>query len=253
MRYVDNVGTSEYLKLLGFKRYHYLAWPKGDAERLVLIHGLGEAADVWTAFAARCSAFADIVAVDLRGHGGTPWDPDVKYRISDYVEDLVLQLRHWNTRCVLVGHQLGAWVATGAAKELPDLVRGLVRINPSMAAGGGQTMSEALSGQRHGSTGGLGGSDTLLDTLTWARPGGGRIPKYDPVALEAGQNIDLAPSTGVLPTPVLEVGDTATASSLGCAPVQPTVVRSINGRWPHIESPGDLSLLVQEFIAGIPR
>ena len=79
-------GSSEYLKLLGYKRYHYLAWPQVSSTRLVLLHGRGESADIWTGFANQFIRYADTIAIDLRGHGGTPWDPDMVYGFDDFVD-----------------------------------------------------------------------------------------------------------------------------------------------------------------------
>jgi pimeloyl-ACP methyl ester carboxylesterase len=182
MRYTNRQGSSEYLKLLGYKRYHYLAWPRVSSTRLVLLHGRGECADIWTAFASNLTGSADIIAFDLRGHGGTPWDPDSQYELDDYIEDLCLQIRHWNRPSILIGHGLGAQIAMRAAKELDNLTKALVVIDPDIDNGKAGTLVDSIAadnGQFHDAL-----RERLFQELTWARPGTGRTPKCDPAALE---------------------------------------------------------------------
>ena len=123
-------GLSEYLKLLGYRRFHYLWWPKSSANMTVLLHGLGECSDTYGPFASRIRRSSEIIAMDLRGHGGTPWDPDGQYGFNEYADDLHLQLSYWQRKAVLAGTGLGALLAIRASERWPDLVGGLVLLGP---------------------------------------------------------------------------------------------------------------------------
>ena len=180
-------GLSEYLKLLGYRRFHYLWWPRSSANTTVLLHGLGECADTYGPFASRIRRSSEIIAMDLRGHGGTPWDPDGQYGFDEYADDLHLQLSYWQRKAVLVGTGLGALLAIRASERWPDLVGGLVLLGPPpdkvkvaglvdlvLGPGGAELF---LFGDHPSMR-----ASEIADMLTWARPGGLRAPKFDPAA-----------------------------------------------------------------------
>jgi pimeloyl-ACP methyl ester carboxylesterase len=258
-------GSSEYLKLLGYKRYHYLAWPQVSSTRLVLLHGRGESADIWTGFANQFTRCADTIALDLRGHGGTPWDPEFEYGFDDFVDDLYLQLKHWNRKSTLVGHGLGGRIAIGAAVRLPELVEGLVLIDTNIECEIPGSLIAKLADKSTISVLNRWTPSNRLDrenlykSLTWARPGGDRSPKCDPAALEPIESSPLWEQTEALTQPTLLLsGGAGHTASIDVARIRaiPHVEcdRVNGGDWPHIENPVGVAEVTRRFIMEIrPR
>jgi len=91
----------------------------GGAPRVLLVHGATCTAAIWTPVLA---ALADVgtpaAALDLRGHGFSEGVEHLqRWRIEDYVSDVIAVLRHWDTLRILVGHSMGGLVAQLAAME----------------------------------------------------------------------------------------------------------------------------------------
>jgi pimeloyl-ACP methyl ester carboxylesterase len=97
--------------------------PKGPV--VVLLPGTGATAQDWDVVAARVSEERPVVAVDLRGHGGSDWPG--RYSIQLFADDVAAALdRLGGGPFDLVGHSLGGLVACKVAAARPDLVRRLV-------------------------------------------------------------------------------------------------------------------------------
>jgi pimeloyl-ACP methyl ester carboxylesterase len=102
----------------------------GDGPVLVLIHGVGLNASVWTpqieAFAGRCR----VIAYDTLGHGGSAVPPanaslaHYAAQLGSVLDALVVE------RAVLLGHSMGALIATLYAIEQPERVDALIAANP---------------------------------------------------------------------------------------------------------------------------
>lgn len=126
-------------------RIHYLDWRGTQRYRtpgstagiapIVLIHGLGATAWTWTPVARRLAAEAEIVAVDLRGHGLSE-SPRTGYDLDSLAFDVltVMSGHGWGTDvdgppAVIGGHGLGAFVAATAAQIRPASVAGVALID----------------------------------------------------------------------------------------------------------------------------
>ncbi len=98
--------------------------------RVLLIHGLGEGGFAWDAFVSHaCEGLAGI-SLDLRGHGDSPWDPLQRYGTCALAADVLRLIDSLDLRAiVLVGHSLGAEVATRVAAACPDRARGLALVD----------------------------------------------------------------------------------------------------------------------------
>jgi pimeloyl-ACP methyl ester carboxylesterase len=71
-----------------------------------------------------------VIAVDLRGHGRSS-APAVGYLAADFANDLAGLLDKLDPRPVIaIGHSLGGAVVSALAVERPDLVAGLVCVDP---------------------------------------------------------------------------------------------------------------------------
>lgn len=103
---------------------------RGTGPALVMVHGVGLNARVWTpqveAFAGRYRT----VAYDTLGHGASDLPP-AGARISDYVAQLSVVLDDLGiARATLMGHSMGALIAVLFAIEHRDRVESLVAANP---------------------------------------------------------------------------------------------------------------------------
>jgi (E)-2-((N-methylformamido)methylene)succinate hydrolase len=101
----------------------------GSGEHLLLLHGVGMRAEAWTLQIQSLAQSFSVVAVDLPGHGASEALPE-NARLPDFVD--------WAARVIealgagpvnLVGHSMGALIATGLAVERPQLVRRLALIS----------------------------------------------------------------------------------------------------------------------------
>lgn len=111
-------------------RLHYVE--AGEGPLVILLHGFPYLWFMWRRqIDALASAGYRVVAPDIRGFGRSdcPATPE-SCDILQCVGDLVGLMRTLNEpSAVIVGHDLGAWVAYAGAQMRPDLFRALVMLN----------------------------------------------------------------------------------------------------------------------------
>ena len=108
----------------------------GSGPLVVLSPGIGDRRQAYRFLAPKVSqAGYRVVSADLRGHGESSmgWKSvtgtDAISR-TDIAGDLLALIRHLGGPAVIVGHSISGGAATVAAAEQPDLVSGIVEINP---------------------------------------------------------------------------------------------------------------------------
>jgi pimeloyl-ACP methyl ester carboxylesterase len=102
----------------------------GQGEALVFLHGSWSDSSQWVPVLEQLGTEYHCFAPDLLGFGDSE-RPAVHYSIELEVETLAEYLESLRLRQVyLVGHSLGAWVATSYALKYSDQVRGLVLLAP---------------------------------------------------------------------------------------------------------------------------
>jgi pimeloyl-ACP methyl ester carboxylesterase len=104
-----------------------IAWG-ADATELVLLHGGGLNAHTWDAFALANGRPA--LAIDLPGHGDSPWRDDGDYHpatIGHAITDAISEAAP--DALAVVGQSLGGLTAIAVAQARPDLVRRLVIVD----------------------------------------------------------------------------------------------------------------------------
>jgi pimeloyl-ACP methyl ester carboxylesterase len=69
-------------------RLHYLDWGNPSAPPLILLHGIDRIAHTFDHIAPRFTSRYHVIAMDLRGHGDSGWDPQARYLVEDHVGDL---------------------------------------------------------------------------------------------------------------------------------------------------------------------
>ena len=104
-------------------RLHYLDWGPEGKPLLVLIHGLDRHAHTFDHIAPHFRDRFHVIAIDMRGHGESAWDPDAHYLVEDYVRDLeqMADASGWRTM-VVWGNSTGGRVAQVYAGLHPDRV-----------------------------------------------------------------------------------------------------------------------------------
>ncbi len=111
-------------------RMHYI--DEGQGPLVILLHGFPYLWYMWRRqIVALAEAGFRVVVPDQRGFGQTDRPDSIEaYDMSQAVGDMVgLMAALGETSAVIVGHDLGAWVAQAAAMLRPDLFRGLVMLN----------------------------------------------------------------------------------------------------------------------------
>jgi len=108
-------------------RIHYLDWGNEAKQPLILLHGIGRVAHTFDHLAPHFARDYHVMAVDMRGHGDSGWDPKGAYLVEDYAKDIegmASQLRLRNI--VIWGNSTGGRVAQVFAGLHPDLVAGVI-------------------------------------------------------------------------------------------------------------------------------
>jgi pimeloyl-ACP methyl ester carboxylesterase len=103
-------------------RLHLLSW-EGEGLPLLLLHGMGGSVHWWDGVAPRLVQSFKPVAVDFAGHGDSGWDPEGRYGLDAYVDNVELA-RHslgWSKMAV-IGHSMGGRVALEYAAKFPQRV-----------------------------------------------------------------------------------------------------------------------------------
>ncbi len=102
----------------------------GDGPLVVLSHGIGDRRQAFRFLAPKLAeAGYRVASADLRGHGESSmgWASITR---TDVAGDLIPLIRHLGGPAVIIGHSISGGAATIAAATAPELVSGIVEINP---------------------------------------------------------------------------------------------------------------------------
>lgn len=104
----------------------------GAGQTVVLIHGLGSAATIWKPLISRLEGEFDLLALDLPGHGKSPWDSTIAVdpaslaaHVHETVTGLGISDAHY------VGNSLGGWTILELAAAHPESVRSILALAPA--------------------------------------------------------------------------------------------------------------------------
>jgi pimeloyl-ACP methyl ester carboxylesterase len=96
---------------------------EGHGEPIVFVHGNASTHETWAGVTKQLKTRFRCVSYDLRGHGGGPL-PAGDLNLSGFVNDLeVLRTELKLDRPYIVGHSLGAFIATAYIAQYPERVR----------------------------------------------------------------------------------------------------------------------------------
>jgi esterase len=104
--------------------HHYPAATPQGRRPLLIAHGLFGSARNWNAAARNLAATRDVVTVDMRNHGESPWMPSQTY--ADMAGDLAEVIASVGAPMDMLGHSMGGKAAMMLALTHPDLVGQLV-------------------------------------------------------------------------------------------------------------------------------
>src|SRR6185503_19254566 len=103
-------------------------WP-GRGQPVTAIHGLTASYVSYIGVAERLQARRPLFAMDLRGRGNSD-KPAGPYGMAQHARDVASAMKTLEIGpCVIVGHSMGAFVATALAAQNPELVKGIVMID----------------------------------------------------------------------------------------------------------------------------
>jgi pimeloyl-ACP methyl ester carboxylesterase len=106
---------------------HYREWGRG--EPLILLHGLGSGIDDWSPQIETWSQQWRVIALDLRGHGGSE-APAAAYDLAASARDVMCLADHLGLKSFsLVVFSMGGMVALEAAVHHAERLRCLVLVN----------------------------------------------------------------------------------------------------------------------------
>lgn len=118
-----SAGPTDHVVAVGGLRLHYVDWGSPDQPPLVMVHGLDRVARTFDHLAAHFDARYRVIALDMRGHGDSGWDPQGRYRVEDHVGDLEGLVAQLGLRGItLWGNSTGGRVVQVFAGLHPDLV-----------------------------------------------------------------------------------------------------------------------------------
>ena len=95
-----------------------------DQPPLLIAHGLFGSARNWGVIAKRLSDTRQVVAVDMRNHGDSPWTDSHSY--PDLADDLAQVINAHGGRMDVLGHSMGGKAAMVLALQHADLVKRLI-------------------------------------------------------------------------------------------------------------------------------
>jgi pimeloyl-ACP methyl ester carboxylesterase len=99
----------------------------GQGPPILFVHGSGWNRRMWYGQRDRLQSLAEIVLVDLPGHGGSRGDGCDS--VEEYGAAIVDTIKKIGVgKCLLAGHSLGGAIALSVAISNPDLVGGLILI-----------------------------------------------------------------------------------------------------------------------------
>ena len=124
---------TEFLELAGGRIAYDVT---GEGPLVVLSHGIGDRRQAYRFLAPKLAqAGYRVASADLRGHGESSmgWTSvtgKAAITRTDIAGDLLALIRHLGGPAVIVGHSISGGAATIAAAMEPELVSGIVEINP---------------------------------------------------------------------------------------------------------------------------
>ena len=106
----------------------------GEGPTVVLLHGFCESSQIFSRLISELSPAAEVLAPNLPGHGGTPWQGGLRSLndAADWLRDFLDEQK--TVQCILVGHSLGGYIAAAFAERYPERLSGLAMLHSTALA-----------------------------------------------------------------------------------------------------------------------
>ena len=103
-------------------------WGDASLPAVVCLHGVTSHGRHFERLAEHLSDRFHVVALDLRGHGGSPWEPpwNLEQHVADVLEAAPAGPAAW------LGHSFGGRIAYETAAAAPDRVERLILLDPAI-------------------------------------------------------------------------------------------------------------------------
>lgn len=107
-------------------------WGLPGGDHVLCIHGVTQHGVIFEPLGRRLAALGkSVVAVDLRGHGGSGYEPP--WSVDTHVDDVLETLDALGVeRATWIGHSFGGRIAAAAAQRAPERVSGLALLDPGL-------------------------------------------------------------------------------------------------------------------------
>src|SRR5499427_1998418 len=123
----QTAGPTDRFVTVNGLRIHYLEWGAPDKQPLIMLHGIGRVAHTFDHIAPHFSSKYHVMAVDMRGHGDSDWDPKGAYLVEDYVKDIEGLAKQLGLQNIVIwGNSTGGRVAQVFAGLHPELVAAVI-------------------------------------------------------------------------------------------------------------------------------
>ena len=123
-----NSGASSFLTIRD-KKYHIKSWGEADAPLLIYLHGWADTGSTFQFVIDKLQSNWQIIAPDWRGFGKSE-KSNSNYWFPDYLADLdeILQSYSPGQSVILIGHSMGANIASLYAGIMPERISHLINI-----------------------------------------------------------------------------------------------------------------------------
>ena len=110
---------------------HHVEWGDPEAPAVVCLHGVNAGGHRFARLAARLTDRYRVVALDLRGHGASTWEPP--WDLETHLDDLHDTLRALGIGAAdWIGHSFGGRILLELVADRPEVVRRAVLLDPAV-------------------------------------------------------------------------------------------------------------------------
>jgi pimeloyl-ACP methyl ester carboxylesterase len=121
----------EFVEVGQYRLYYYAAGTRGQGDPIVLIHGFPTSSHLWSNLVSLLPAGHRVVVPDLLGFGRSDIGERADLSINGHADRLLGLMDVLGiTRCFLVGHHMGACIATSIAAIAPQRASQLALLHP---------------------------------------------------------------------------------------------------------------------------
>lgn len=125
----------EFVDIGGVRLYCYASGSRGAGVPIVLVHGVFTSSHLWRELLPKLPGGHRVLVLDLLGHGRSDRPADRAMTVAGHTERVLALLDELAvTSACIVGHGLGAAVATRLAGLCPARVAHLALVNPALLA-----------------------------------------------------------------------------------------------------------------------